>query len=54
MANKQQIVQLSNEFKLHEIVFVRMRGYTALWPSRIISMSGTKVQVHFFGCMGQM
>lgn len=54
MAHKQQIIEFNEVFKLHEMVFVRMRGYKALWPSRIISMSDTKVQVFFLGCMGQV
>lgn len=54
MSRKQQIVRVVEEFKLNEMVFVRMRGYTALWPSRIIDMTAKQVQVYFLGCLGQV
>lgn len=34
--NNQIVEQNSSEFSLHELVFVKMSGYSAWWPSRII------------------
>lgn len=42
------------EYRLHEIVFVKMTGYSVWWPSRIIRIEANRYQVYFLGDLGRM
>lgn len=41
-------------FRLHELVFVKMKGYTIWWPSRIIGIEGSRFTVFFLGDRGNV
>lgn len=54
MGNKKQLLKIEETYQVGELVFVRMRGYSKWWPSRIIEVSNNRVKVFFFGCLGQV
>lgn len=46
---KQKIIQkVTTDFKINDVVFAKMRGYTN-WPAQIVRIDGKRCTVVFFG-----
>lgn len=43
------VVSEPNDFQMHEIALLKMRGYKEPWPCRVIFIKGNQAIVRFFG-----